>query len=146
GDEVATGGWDRKAVLWNASNGDKIQVFPHQGRVRSLAFSPDGTRLLTGDSEQTARLFDLETHQEIGQGILHQDVVYAVAFDPPGELAPPGCADYRAPLWRLPRRPEITSRHQAAVTAVRFGPGPGLVTTGSLDKTARVWDIATGKA
>src|SRR5262249_2798800 len=112
---VATGGWDREAVVWDIETGKPVATLPHPGRARWVPFAPDGSRLLTGDSEQVARFWDLSTHEVIGQGILHPDVVYAVAFAPDGKSVVTGCADKRARLWRFPHHPQAVFRHRGAV-------------------------------
>jgi WD40 repeat protein len=136
---VATGSWDRTAVVWDTTTGKALATLPHPGRVRSVVFAPDGSRLLTGDSEQIARFWDVSTREVIDQGILHLDTVYAVAFAPDGKSVATGCADTRARLWRFPRKRQAVFRHRGAVTAVRFGPRDGQITTGSWDHTSQVW-------
>ncbi len=36
----------------------------HMGEVTSVAFSPDGKRIVTGSADQTARVWDVETGQQ----------------------------------------------------------------------------------
>ena len=37
----------------------------HTGRVRSAAYSPDGTQIVTASDDQTARIWDAATGQEV---------------------------------------------------------------------------------
>jgi WD40 repeat protein len=53
----------------------------HRGSVRSVAFSPDGRRVLTGGEDRTARLWDAGTGKPIGPVLEHDRNVIAVAFD-----------------------------------------------------------------
>jgi WD40 repeat protein len=56
----------------------------HTNYVRSVAFSPDGRRGLSGSDDGTLRLWDLETGEEVCRFTGHRDLVYGVAFAPDG--------------------------------------------------------------
>ena len=46
---VLTGSRDKTARLWDAATGNEIRAFKgHEHFVLSVAFSPDGARVLTG--------------------------------------------------------------------------------------------------
>jgi serine-threonine kinase receptor-associated protein len=45
--------------IWDTFTGKMQHSFPHNHIVRSVAFSRDGTHLLTGGQEKKVRLFDL---------------------------------------------------------------------------------------
>jgi eukaryotic-like serine/threonine-protein kinase len=48
--------------------------------VSSVAFSRDGARVLTGSSDQTARLWDAATGKELRAFKGYEGYVYSVAF------------------------------------------------------------------
>ena len=49
-------------------------------------------------------------------------------------------------LWRIKDPPPRTTQgHTGYVTSVAFSPDGRQLATGSYDKTARVWDLSTGK-
>ncbi|HEX4950403.1 MAG TPA: protein kinase, partial [Blastocatellia bacterium] len=53
-------------LLFDSTTGEKILTLKgHNSFVRRMAFSPDSKRLLTGATDQTARLWDLRTGQEL---------------------------------------------------------------------------------
>ena len=41
-------------------------MFEHDATVFSVAYSPDGTKILTGSWDNTAQLWDVETRRRIG--------------------------------------------------------------------------------
>ncbi len=52
--------------------------------VLCVAFSPDGHRLATSSEDQTVRLWDAETGQEVLTLHGHTDIVPSVVFSPDG--------------------------------------------------------------
>src|SRR3712207_6825195 len=54
----------------------------HSGSVASVAFSPDGRHVLTGDDDKTARLWEADTGKGLRQFQGHSGGVTSVAFAP----------------------------------------------------------------
>ena len=52
--------------------------------IYSVAFSPDGARVLTGSRDRTARLWEAATGVEIRAFKGHVDWVWSIAFSPDG--------------------------------------------------------------
>jgi WD40 repeat protein len=68
--------------IWNVDSGEiagKPQV-GNYGDIDLVAFSPDGSRVVTGGSDKTVRLWDAHTSQLIGPPIRLQAAVEHVAF------------------------------------------------------------------
>jgi len=57
---AATGSADFEAKIWCALTGDQMHSFQHNHIVRSVDFSLDGSKLMTGGQEKKVRIFDLE--------------------------------------------------------------------------------------
>ena len=53
-------GWEWR-YLKRQTRGGVFTLYGHTGPVNSVAFSPDGTRILTGSSDFTAKLWDART-------------------------------------------------------------------------------------
>ena len=95
--------------LWDANTYEEFGVLPHGNRVYGLAFSPDGTRLAIGSGDNTIRLWDVASRQEVCQLRGHDSYVHAIAFSPDG---------YEAGLgFRRPDRPDLG--HRPAVGAAQ---------------------------
>ncbi len=81
-----------------------MPIVPAAGSVASLAVSPDGRILVTGNSDGTIQLWDVPSRQPIGQPIRsHEEWIGALAFAPGGSLlASRGMGHYTAPLlWQV---------------------------------------------
>jgi WD40 repeat protein len=90
--------------LWNLDTGKELRRFggDPQEFVISIAFSPDGRRVLCANKDQTVRLWDVETGQELRR--FRTDVmVLCVTFSPDGRQALGGTADNTVYVWALPK-------------------------------------------
>jgi hypothetical protein len=66
-----------------------------------VAFSPDGTRLLSGGKDGSVRLWEVETGAELRRLEGHGDLVASVAFSPDGRRALSAGYDHEVFLWDL---------------------------------------------
>ena len=113
----------------------------------SVAISPDGETIAVGDFDGVLKAFDARTGARIGAPRPIGRRVFSVAFSPDGSRLALGCDDHAAHL-RHPLGPAPGTRlegHRATVTVVAFSPDGKRLVTGGYDKTARVWDVKTGR-
>jgi WD40 repeat protein/serine/threonine protein kinase len=131
-----------------AADAQVAVITGHADRLRSVAFSPDGRRVLTGSFDNTARVWDAETGQPIVLLSGHTDRVISAAFSPDGQRIVTGSYDKTARIWDAATGREVTrlSGHTDRVRSVAFSPDGRFIATASYDKTARTWNAATGAA
>ncbi len=90
------------AELWGIQEAQKLKTFEEQGHIRTVAFSPDDTIVLTGSFDGTARLWNTETGRELQTFRGHNNCVVTSAFSPDGKSILTGSRDGTARLWPLP--------------------------------------------
>jgi len=115
----------------------------------SVAFSPDGLRIVSGSWDGTLRFWDAKTGLPIGQPLSgHSDWIRSVAFSPDGLRIVSGSDDNTLRLWDAGSGLPISqplSGHSDWVTSVAFSPDGLRIVSGSKDKTLQLWDANTGQ-
>ncbi len=122
----------------------------HGGMVRAVTVSPDGRYALSGSFDFSAILWDFGEQEELAVLDAHEAPVNDVLFLNSSDRAVTASDDGSAIIWSLadPAKPVIQYRltgHGHKVMAVAASPSGDMIATGGWDKTARLWDVASGK-
>ncbi len=135
----------------------KQTITGHEGPILALDFSRDGTKLVSGSADKTARVWNLADPQtpELGRFLAHRAEVTAVAFFPDGQQLVSGGADKTLKIWKLraPDNENSESSEEVQDLAGHTGPIVSVVVpannqpiSAATDKTVRVWNPANGQA
>jgi WD40 repeat protein len=153
GSRIATGSWDyfwshdtqmlgeATARIWDATTGRELRQLRHSAPVTSVAFSPDGARIVTGARDGAARVWDAETGEELQAVRKHGAPVRSVDVSPDGNRLLTASDDATARVWDLVdgRERFVFAGHRGPVSNAAFAPDGGQIVTASEDGTARVW-------
>src|SRR5262249_48519184 len=151
GRHVATGGGggDSTIRVWEVSTGKQVAHLKGElFDITSLQFSPDGGRIVSGESGGTARLWDwAKGGAPVRNFPDHKPWLHSVAFSPDGkQLATGGDAGVGRGLdpsgGKLGRRLEGDPAH---VSALAHAPDGQTLFSGGWDHSIRQWDLTTGK-
>lgn len=111
-------GQDCTIRLWDTRTGKQLKRIYVRGQgLHSLALSPDGKQLATGDGDGTILLWSTTTWQVVKEAKGHHGRIAALTFDPDGKFLFSG---------------NDTSRLALGLRSVR-------------DNTFRMWNVRTGK-
>ncbi len=153
GQKVGMGASDSNGSLWRVTGGGLrlISKLRHKATVRDVAFSPDGTRLLTASHDGTARIWDSQTGAPISADLKHGHWIFHAEWSADGGRIVTASHDRTARVWNARTGRPITPAlgpmgHAVAVRDACFSPDGGRIATAGLDGTARVWDASSGEA
>ncbi|KAG2737597.1 WD40 repeat-like protein [Suillus brevipes Sb2] len=141
--KLATGGRDEHAVkIWDAKTGELLNTLKHGNTVRSLAWTSDGKKLISG-SYRLIRIFDTATWQQIAVLEGHTFFVDAISLSSDNRLLASASSDKTARLWNLdtnlPVGPPL--RHENILLTAALAPDGKVLATGCENHNAYTWDV-----
>jgi WD40 repeat protein len=137
---------DEQARFWDVETGKFLHKLGGGGWA-SVAFSPDGKLLLTGNSDGTVILLHGETGLRVRGLGQHAAQVSSTCFSHDGKRVLSGSQDLTARLWDVQTEKllHIFEGHRQMLSCTAFSPDDKVALTASRDGTARLWDAQTGK-
>jgi WD40 repeat protein len=115
-------------------------------RIRSVAFSPDGTCIVSGSEDYTLRIWDVLSGTPIGSPLQgHSRSVRSVAYSPSGTRIVSGSADQTVRIWDAASGALIGDPlrgHSHDVMSVSTSPDGTHIASASTDNTIRTWDAS----
>ncbi|MBP8857449.1 MAG: serine/threonine protein kinase [Anaerolineaceae bacterium] len=119
----------------------------HTDHVSSVAFSPDGSILASGSSDNTIILWDVGSGEKLHTLVGHPGDVLNVAFSPDGNTLASGSRDWMGILWDVKSGEKLRNLvgHTGSVRSVAFSPDGSTLASGSYDNTIILWDASSGE-
>lgn len=120
--------------------------------VISSAVSPDGSKVLMGTANDwsgkpLAKLWDIETRQQIFTDMPHNQYVSHVEFSSDGSLMLTCSSDGQAKLWNVTDGSLIsTIQYSANIGPVQLLGKEGMLLTGSSEGVLKLWNVHTGES
>lgn len=114
------------------------------GKPRAVAFSADGTLVVTGSDDRGVRIWDAATGGLLQTFKEHTGEVTSVAFAPNGKMLASGAKDATVRVWDLTKNviSRVFTEHTSDVHSVAFSTDSKRLVSGSADNTVRIWDLA----
>ncbi|MDR3632930.1 MAG: protein kinase [Isosphaeraceae bacterium] len=117
--------------------------------LQRAVFRADGRTIVAGCRDGTARLWDVESDEEINPGLRPQHAypVTAIAYPPRGERVVAGCQDGSVGMWDLSNGKLLFEARgrSSEVTALTFSLDGQVILTAGRDGTACFLDAVSGQ-
>ena len=117
--------------IWDATSGKETMTLSgHDSSVRSILFSPDSKRIMSGSGDATIRIWDATN----GEGLMvlygHKDYIESLAISPDGSRIVSSSRDNTTKVWDADTGAELmTIPTRSACTA--FSPNGMIIAGGA---------------
>ena len=145
-------GWRNRfpGIPWftNASrSGISLMTLRVGSGVNSVAFSTDGTRIVSGSDDKSVRVWDVLMGEQLNVLNGHTELVTLVTFSMDGMRIVSGSCDESVRVWDTltAEQLNVLNGHTDWVNSAAFLMYSTRIVSGSDDKSVRVWDASTGK-
>jgi WD domain, G-beta repeat/NB-ARC domain len=118
----------------------------HGGRVRTVAISPDGSWLASGDAAGSVRLWSSLDGSPRATFSSHSGAVNSLAIAPDGSWLASASSDNVVRLWKVADGScrTLIGHSDDGVNAVAISPDGSWLASAGMDGTVRLWDAADG--
>jgi WD40 repeat protein len=137
-----------RAALTDALEQPLNSILRDGHRINSVAVSPDGQLLASGDTAGNITLWNLQTKRPLGH-VRDRYAVTSVAFAAHGDLLASGDEKGHVILWNMTQPRHITGRqmplsdHATFIFSVAFSPDGGLLASGDNQGQINLWRVRT---
>ena len=158
GSILATGGMDAQIIFWNPETGDTIgePLLGHPSVVNDLAFTPDGSRLLSVSCSNepsimcetgSILIWSMEdSPAPIKKIEAHDRDIYALEISPDGTQFATASTDEIVLLWDLESGQRIGDPilgHEFGVVSLAYSGDGALLASGGIDQKIMIRDLAS---
>ena len=138
---------EAEIALRKASNQNSAILRGHTKWVFSATFSPDGRYIVSASHDNTIRIWDAKTGQQVGSPLVgHQFGVNSANFSPDGRYIVSASWDGTVRLWDAKTGQQVGNPsvgHTKCVHSAAFSPDGRYIVSASEDSTVRIWDAKT---
>ncbi|NET36943.1 MAG: NACHT domain-containing protein, partial [Cyanothece sp. SIO1E1] len=117
------------------------------GGILTVAFSPDGNCLATGDTHGEIRLYRVKDGQHLLTYQGHTNLIFGLAFSPDGTVLASGSGDHQIKLWDISTGSCLWTlqEHQDEVWSVAFSPDGQMLASGGAEGVVKLCWVSTGE-
>ncbi|KDR79298.1 hypothetical protein GALMADRAFT_1363458 [Galerina marginata CBS 339.88] len=126
--------------------GTLLSTFNAGSEVNAVAFSGDGSHIVSGSKDKSVQVWDGSTGDQKHVLNGHTHVVKSVAFSSDGSCIVSGSHDKSVQVWDALTgdQKHVLNGHTRVVNSVAFSSDGSCIVSGSNDKSVQVWDVLTG--
>ena len=139
-----------EAVLRQAINTTpvlRMALKGHSGPVNSAAWSPFGRYIVTAGEDDTARIWEAESGEEVRVLGGHTAAVNTAFWSPDGTLIVTASTDFSIRIWDSYTVQQLNQLqgHTSTVKSATWSPDGARIVSAGGDGTVRVWNVLTGE-
>ena len=143
-----TGSSDGTVRIWDLESGENVAAMKGDGwAVSTVAWSPDGTRVVAGSDGEALFIWDVETGENLRVLEGHTSTVNSVAWSGDGRrivssAGSSAAADSVLRVWDAETGEPLLALkgHGDRVYSVAWSPDGTRIASGSHDQTLRIWE------
>ena len=135
--------WDLPSIPSCASS--RATLDGHAGPVQAVAFTRDGTALVSASADCTVKLWCVSTRACTGALVGHSGSVTCVAVHPDDARIASGSIDGTIRLWDRAAHTcvkALTTTEVTSVNCIAFSPDGTVLVSGGKDSLLRFWDVS----
>lgn len=147
GQIIASGDIKGQIQLWNLQGKQVKPPFQaHQDQVNKVAFSPDGTMIVSVSGSADAkdnsiRLWDLQGNPIGNPFRKHTNIITSVAFSSNGKMIASGSNDKTVRLWNLKGEQLLKIDLLAPARSLAFSPDGKMIAVGANSGAIYLWNL-----
>jgi WD40 repeat protein len=117
----------------------------HQETILDASFSPDDRSVVTASSDSTARVWNGQTGEPVGEALTHAGQVVTARFSPDNRLVVTASVDKTARVWDATSGKLIKplEGHTGPLVTAKFSLDGQFLVTASIDGVALLWSVRT---
>ncbi|MEZ6072274.1 MAG: serine/threonine-protein kinase [Pirellulales bacterium] len=150
--EPAAGEEDLRTFAWhslsNQCYADQQELYRHDSKVRSVAYSTDGTLVASGGYDGKVNVWDVNASGELVELVGHADEVNDLAFSPDGRHLASAGQDHTLRIWNLkPGEPPhvLEGFSHLPIHSIGYSPDGSRLASSGEDGIIRLWDTEKWK-
>ncbi|MBV9708111.1 MAG: protein kinase [Chloroflexi bacterium] len=158
GKRLASGGEGMTVHIWDAHRGQqkypffsiffsssrgRLRLSGHNGRINSLAWSPDGRHLAAASSTGQLLIWNMLTTALTFSKATSTAMKNVVVWSPSGKQLAVSSNDKTVQIWHVANKSmtHVYRGHLGYVTALAWSPDGTRIASGGVDRTIQVWRV-----
>jgi WD40 repeat protein len=138
------------AIIWDPDTGSALMRLTHGARVNSVAWSPDTTRILTAGEDNTAKVWDAQTGEELAALSTHAHYLGRADWSPDGTRIATASLDGTTRIWDAATYEEIQvlsgNSHPVEMPGIWSPDGARIATIHGDENYVTIWNANSSEA
>lgn len=137
----------KSLIVWDMKTGTILKTITGHKSVNAVVTTSDGKQIVSGSTDSTIKIWDIETGKNINTLIGHHSSIRAIAITPDGKNIVSASQDTTLKVWDLQTGECLCTciEHQKSVSVLAIHPDGDKVISGDDDKRLIIWNLKNGQ-